>query len=335
MIRYIFLGAGAGLVSALLFAVVATGSPTGLLLCYAAPLPIIIASLGWSHLVGLLGVAVGGIAISLSLTSAAGFAFAIGPALPAWALSYALLGGFGAVRDGTLALPEGQAPGAYPPGYLLVLVALLGAAVALISAVGLGGGDFPDYQRTLRGVAESLLRTETGTARPTDLPTLAGVQPRDIVSLLVRIAPGVAAAIFSLALALNLWLGAKAVGLSGRLPRPWPPVPETRMPPAALGAAVVGLALLFVPGFVGVGGMTLLGALTMAFGLQGLALLHHVTRGRRARGPLLTFAYLLTIFFGGTFLLMALAGMADTATPLRSRLLVRAAKTPPPPSRKT
>lgn len=332
MTKLIGLGAGAGLVSALLFSVVATGSPAGLLLCYAAPLPIIIVSLGWSHLLGLLAVAVGGLAISLGLSDAAAIAFAIGPALPAWAISYALLGGFGLARPGAAAAGTVSQPSPrHLPGYLLVLVAFAGATVALVSAVALGDGDFATYRATLKGVAESLLRIETGTARNAALPDVAGVAASDLVSLLIRIAPAVAAAVFSLAFALNLWIGARAVALSGRLPCPWSPVPETRMPLGALAAVVVGLLLVFVPGFVGVGGMTLLGALMMAFALQGLALLHHVTRGRKGRGPLLTFAYMLTIFFGGTFLpLMALAGMADTATPLRSRLLSRAAKTKPP-----
>ena len=42
-------GIGAGLVSALLFSVVITGSPLAVLLYSAAPLPIFIASLGWNQ----------------------------------------------------------------------------------------------------------------------------------------------------------------------------------------------------------------------------------------------------------------------------------------------
>ena len=132
-----------------------------------------------------------------------------------------------------------------------------------------------------------------------------------------------AATVFSLALALNFWAGAKVVSLSGRLPRPWPSLPMARMQPSALGVfgGAVVLALL-APGFIGVAGGAAAGGLGMMFALQGLALLHLVTRGRPARGALLTLAYLLAIFFGGTFLpLLALAGVIDTATPLRDRLV--------------
>ena len=109
--------------------------------------------------------------------------------------------------------------------------------------------------------------------------------------------------------------------ISGRLPRPLPAVSDLRMPMSALWALLAGACLDLAPGFVGVAGLALAGALTLAFALQGLACLHQITRGRPGRGLILTFAYVLTIFFGGTFLpLMALAGIVDTATPLRRRL---------------
>src|SRR4051812_16419246 len=43
------IGIGAGLVSALLFGVVITGSPLSMMLSVIAPLPIFIAALGWNH----------------------------------------------------------------------------------------------------------------------------------------------------------------------------------------------------------------------------------------------------------------------------------------------
>ena len=41
---------------------------------------------------------------------------------------------------------------------------------------------------------------------------------------------------FVLILTLNLWLAAKTVQVSGRLPRPWPSIPSTMMPTTSLGA---------------------------------------------------------------------------------------------------
>ena len=58
-------GIGAGLVSALLFSVVITGSPLAALLYSAAPLPIFIASLGWNHRSGLFATAAGALAVAV------------------------------------------------------------------------------------------------------------------------------------------------------------------------------------------------------------------------------------------------------------------------------
>ncbi|MGH6806373.1 MAG: hypothetical protein ACREEJ_05895, partial [Ensifer adhaerens] len=69
-------GIGAGLVSALLFAVVITGSPLAVLLYSAAPLPIFIAALGWNHRAGLVATAAGAIAGMIALSFAAGLNFA-------------------------------------------------------------------------------------------------------------------------------------------------------------------------------------------------------------------------------------------------------------------
>ncbi|MFN3673995.1 MAG: hypothetical protein ACK4VM_18990, partial [Bosea sp. (in: a-proteobacteria)] len=84
-------GIGAGLVSALLFAVVITGSPLAVLLYSAAPLPIFIASLGWNHRSGLVATAAGAIAVAIALVPSAGAAFAVIIALPAWWIAYLAL----------------------------------------------------------------------------------------------------------------------------------------------------------------------------------------------------------------------------------------------------
>ena len=66
-------GIGAGLVAALLFSVVITGSPLAVLLYSAAPLPILIAALGWNHRAGLFACAAGAVAVAVALSVPAGF----------------------------------------------------------------------------------------------------------------------------------------------------------------------------------------------------------------------------------------------------------------------
>ncbi len=328
MAKLISLGIGAGLVSALLFGVVTTGRPAGMLLGYLAPLPILIVALGWHHLLGLLGVAAGAVATSLLLRPAAGLAFAFGPAFPAWCLAYLLLTARAASPDGGRPTVEWL-----PLGRFVLWIGLAGTFVAVAVAVAMGRGDDAAFTSVLTRVAERLLRIEYELGRSAPLPTVAGIEAPTLVAALVIVTPSVFAAIFTLALAVNAWLAAKAVALSGRLPRPWSPVADIRMPPHALGVLAVAAAAAFASGWAGIGGRALVGGIGMAFALQGLAFLHAVTRGRPARSAILTLSYMLTLFFGGTFLpLMALTGMVDSVTSLRRRLSPGAdgGRRPPP-----
>lgn len=343
MVKLTSLGIGAGLVSALLFGVMTTGTVPGVILSYVAPLPILIVALGWHRLVGLLAAAIGALALTLVLRPSAGLAFAIAQALPAWWLAcLALTGGVdtgSAQRNGAAPGEVGPAPTWWLPlGLYLLAIGLSGAFVALAVAIGLGRGDYATLQSTLRGVAEGILRLEANIGRRETLPRIAGVPGRSIVSALVALAPFVFAAVFTVALAVNVFIAAKVVAMSGRLPRPWPPIAEVRMPSYGLAALAAGILLALAPGYVGVAGWSLAGGVAMAFALQGLAFLHAITRGRPARGAILTLSYMLTVFFGATFLpLMALAGMIDSATPIRRRLSLGADGGPPtrPPTRQT
>ena len=66
MTTHVSIGIAAGLVAALLFSVVATGSPLGILLLYLAPLPILIVGIGWHPLVALLALAAGALVAGVS-----------------------------------------------------------------------------------------------------------------------------------------------------------------------------------------------------------------------------------------------------------------------------
>ena len=311
--QLVAVGIGAGLVAALLFGVVAVGSPAGMLLSYLAPLPILIVALGWHHLVGLLGVFAGALAISLALRSGAGLAFALGPALPAWWLACLTLTGRTVSETGTVVWTS--------PGRLLLWTAITGGLVALAAAIGLGGGDHAQFADALRRATETLLRSDVALPRQGPGGTIGGISTDLLVRLFVLITPAVAGAVFTLTLALNLWLGAKAVSMSGRLPRHWSPVPETRMPGVALALLASAILVATTAGWAGIAGRALAGAMTMAFAFQGLALVHFATRGRPGRGGVLGAAYFLTLVLGHILLpILAIAGMIDTATPLRHRL---------------
>src|SRR3954452_17723956 len=117
------IGIGAGLVSALLFGVVITGSPLAMLLSVIAPIPIFIAALGWNHRCGLIAAGAGALAVGLALTTAGGVAFAFGWGLPAWWLAYLALLGRPA--------PDGAMEW-YPTGRLLLRIAVSAALIPVL-----------------------------------------------------------------------------------------------------------------------------------------------------------------------------------------------------------
>lgn len=314
--QHLAIGLGAGLVSALLFSVVITGSPLGVVLSYAAPLPILIAAMGWHQRAGLLAVITGGIAVALVLRPTTGFAYAIGSGLPAWWIGFLVL--LGRPVPIPAPLQAANAPVTmewYPLGRLLVWVAATAALVVLVGSLALGSGSFGTYRGLLTRLLERFLQTETGAEGA------GGLATPTVLRIVLALVPMIAASVFCLFFVVNAWLAGKAVQISGRLIRPWPEIFRTRMPLGAVALLFAALVAAFLPGFAGVAGTALAGALAMAFALQGLALLHHITFGRPGRVGILVCTYILTLFFGGTFLpLMAVAGIVDTATPLRRRL---------------
>ena len=93
MIATVLIALAAGFASALMFASIISGALISLLLFYLAPLPLMVAGLGW----GPLSATIGGIAATSVLGAIFGLpyciAFAVAIALPAWWLGHlALLG---------------------------------------------------------------------------------------------------------------------------------------------------------------------------------------------------------------------------------------------------
>lgn len=326
MVNVVSVGIGAGLVSALLIAVVVKATALAVLLFLLAPIPILIVTLGWSHRAGLIAAAVGGLALALALSPVEGLAFAVGTALPAWWLGYlALLG-----RPN----PDGTTEW-YPLGRLLAWIAATAALTVLATAL-VSAGDYEAFHRRWRELAELFLRRQTGTPADAPLPDVGQMPGNVLVEQFATIAPMLAAQGFALILTLYMWIGAKIVAVSGRLPRPWPYIPAIQMPRSALLMLVGAVVMASLGGFVGLFGFAVLGAMITAFGLQGLAGLHQVTAGRPHRTALLSVAYVFIFLSQGTLVFaLVLFGVVDTAFGLRRRLTLPPGPGPrsgPPPS---
>lgn len=323
MTNFLAIGIGAGLVSALLTAVVTQGSTVAFVLYLLSPIPILVAALGWDHRAGLVGALVGGLALAIAVDPVAGLGFAFASALPAWWLAYlALLG-----RQ----TPEGAMEW-YPLGRLLAWIAGV-AALTFLAAIALPHFDYATYRETALQVAELAIRAQTGTPADAPIPNIGDVPAQDAIEQFTVLLPVVAAAGFVLVYVVYLWLGARIVAISGRLARPWPFIPATVMPrEAALVLAAALVVAVLTSGFVGAFATALSAALFMAFGLSGLAFVHDVSRGRSGRFLLLFGTY--TLLFLSQFLVfvaLSVIGIADTAFDLRGRFF---ANRPPTITRK-
>ncbi len=313
----ILVGLGAGAAAALLFASVASGSLLSLFLFYLAPLPILIAALGWSHLSGLIAAVVASVCLGLVFGPLFFFSFLLGIAAPAWWLGY-------------LALLARPAAGGdvewYPPGRLVLWAAGLAAGVVAIALLQIGT-DTDTIRNGLKEALQRLLRLETGGApdEPLNLPGIS--EPERLIELLAIMLPPVAAGCGALTLVLNLWIAGRVVDLSGRLKRPWPDIPGMTFPrsaPALLGLAI---AAAFVPALVGLIATLFAGTLSIAFTLLGFAVLHALTRGVPGRTAILGGAYAAVVVLGWPALAAVLLAIADMIFGWRARA---AGRGPPP-----
>ena len=338
MSKDIGLGVGAGLVAALLFGVLLKASALAILLYLLAPLPILIVGLGWSHRAGLAAVASGALALALLVSPYLGLAFAAYLALPAWWLAYlAMLGRPG--PDGILEW--------YPTGRLLAWVAGT-AALAFVAIAVIASPDYDTFRTQITEMSRRVVQmqvqrgrlpapapgktsdAEAATAQAPDAEAPKAEAPQgdtpkpgapasddlagEVADALSTLAPALAAQGFAVLLTFYLWAAARIVQISGRLPRPWPDIPATAMPRAVLLVLAGAFALSLAPGFVGVLGVALIGALSAAFALQGLAAFHDRSRGRPGRLGLLVGLYVVLFLTQGLAMLaLVLFGIADTA----------------------
>lgn len=308
-------GIGAGLVSALLFAVVITGSSLAALLYSAAPLPIFIASLGWNHRSGLVATLAGALAVAVALSPTGGIAFALIIGLPAWWIAYLAL----------LARSDDQGAAEwYPLGNLLLWIAAT-AALATVGSALVMTTDYETYRSVISRMIENLLN-EMVRGKLIALP--ADVHVKELAENLAPAVPLGIGASFVTTIAANLWLAARTVKMSDRLPRPWPFIPSASLPRQALLLLVASAVIASLGGFIGVAATALVGALLAAFMFSGLCLLHDLSRGRPWRLPMLISVYVALVVMQAVLTpLLALVGLIDTLLGLRRR-----AALPPPPT---
>ena len=314
MIVIVFIAMAAGCASALMFASIVSGALISLLLFYLAPLPLMMAALGW----GPLSATIGGIAAAIGLGAIFGLpyciAFVITVALPAWWLGHLAL--LGRPIDNGAASGNGASPVApalewYPVGRILLWITAFAALTTMAALLTLG----TDAAAITGALRRGLLRIiGPRDAAPTG-------EAEQWIDALVTIAPAAAAIVAMMTLTLNVWLAAKITATSGRLHRPWPDLKSAELPPMTLAALCVAIAFCFTGGLVAILAQIVTAALMMAYALIGFAVLHTLTLALKSRALWLSSSYAIVVVFGWPVLAMVVLGLADALLGIRQRFM--------------
>ncbi len=329
MMQFGLIGIGAGAAAALLFASVTSGSWLSILLFYLAPLPIMIAGLGWSHWAALIAAFTGALALAIFFGPVFFFAFLAGAGMPAWWLGYLAL----LARPGGAASHNGAARSDalewYPPGRLVVWTAML-AALIVVVAIPNFGTDAETFRAGLHNALSRMLRVEPGAAAGAPIAVPGVSNTGRLITFLVAAIPPAAAVLATITILINLWLSARIVNFSGRLKRPWPQLSTMTFPRPFAATLALAMGLSFLDGFVGILAGVLSASLLMAYGILGFAVLHAITHGIKSRPFLLGGVYASVLVFGWPVLALCLLGLSETAFDLRAHIARK--RGPPTPT---
>jgi hypothetical protein len=293
-------GAVLGLVAGLMYVGVMLGTPGALILVYLTQLPLFAAGL-WLGAGAAVAAGITGSLVLLAVSDILGAAlFAVLNAVPV-----ALL-----VRQALLARRRDDGTYVwYPPGPLtawLTGYALAGIGVAMLLLGGPGA-----MHETLRGVLGTVL----------DRMYSGQIPNRDqVASTLASIIPGVVAASWMVTAVVNATL---AQGVLARFAANWRPSPSLvalELPiwlHIALGITAAAVVFGGTARFIGLNAMI---ALSVAFCLGGLAVLHAAARRLSHPTMVLVFFYTTAALFGWPFLVVAVLGLFETWLGLRRRL---------------
>jgi Predicted membrane protein (DUF2232) len=315
MLQIAVVGIGAGIASAALFAPLVSGkliSIVAIILFYFAPLPILIAALGWSHWAGLFAAIVASLGLAAFFGGYAFLGYFVAIAFPAWWLGYL------ALLSRPVATPAGERLEWYPVGRLVLWTALLSALVIVVALLSLGASEESLRAAMRRGLL-LMLRLQEGSLQPPDLNRQ--------IDALVRTAPPAAAVSVTFVNLALLWLAARIVSISGQLRRPWPELTAMAFPAHALTLLAVAVAGLLFGGFIGILSSVFAASLAAVYAVLGFAVLHTITRGMNTRGFALACVYCAVAVVTPALVIIALLGLADTAFDIRGRM---AAKGGPP-----
>ena len=320
-------GAAAGVTAVLLSMLTLQRPPLTLALGFVSPLPIMIAALAFGPWAGALAVLIGAIFVAIfdmklghlvmaqspggPAALADSLVFLVGLGIPAWLLTFLARIPSRPPRAGTV--PPRMRPDELRLSRVVTAATVFAiAAVALMFAVAVASyGGLPKFEATMVSSYEAMLKAAAAKGQ-------SALKDDDIHRTALwfsSLLPWMMASFAVVFYVANLWLAARIARTSGVFGTEWPDIPRNLRLPlfmAPLFALALGLSL--VTGLVGLAAHVVCAALVAAFSLQGLAVVHQLTRGRSWRTAALVFTYGLV-----PFVFWALLGLLDTAFSFRDR----------------
>jgi hypothetical protein len=312
------IGIGAGVVAAVLFASLANNTLLAVMLFYLTPLPILLAGIGWGSRAAQIAFATAVLLVGLVLHLTTAIAFALAVGLPGLVLSYLML----LHRDVVPAAAGQPAVEWYPLGRMIAWASLMAGGLIALGLLLLGN-DGEGYRSAVRAMFD---QTSLGQLREMLGADLTDVQYDQFVARLTRyILPAFAAASWLLVILANLWIATKSASISGQLARPLPSLTMLHYPPFLLAGFLVSLLLSFASGIVGLAGTAFLGAISCAYLILGLAVMHVAAAGSQFKPLVLAVLYAGLMLTPWVAPITILLGLIEPLLQLRRRILERAA----------
>ena len=323
-------GAIAGGVTIMLYLSLATGSAMGMILFCLAPLPGLVAGFGWGVSAAIVAGGVGALLALLVAGPAFVLSFVMTLAIPAIILTHYLFlfrvhppffeGEATGKTQGDENRNDGQAADEaliewYPIGNVVLITALYGGSLALLSVLMMGPGHEAYVAKTSEMVDFLFTMLKKAGLLKKQLPA---EEMQRFKLLMQSILPASIAMTWTLLMLVNAWLAGHVTRMSGQLRRPWPNLARLQYPRRF---SLVMLGLLLTP-FLVEGTPALIvsgyaGALYAAFLLLGLAVAHDLTRLWPLRNIFLFGVYMSVIVIGWGGLVMAAVGVLEPYLNLR------------------
>lgn len=308
--------AGAGILSAILYATAATGVAASLLPMLLAPLPLFMVGLSVGARAAQFAGLVGAAAIGVAGGSMIGLAYLLSNALaPMLLCHFALL-----TRQSSTASDQSIVEW-YPPGMLFAWLSVLG--IVLLIGFSL---IIQSFDGGLRGWIASAAQIDTLTATLIQTQIQAGQPAFDEAVLRERLItlalPGLGIFWSGLALA-NGALAQYCLVRIKRHARPTPAFLSMDLPTFMRLVLLAGTGASLLPGDMGLTGLAVMSVAAIPYFFLGLACVHVISRPLPARAIVLTVFYVLLVALGWPCLLVVGLGVAEQFAGLRNRAIAQ------------